>query len=323
MDEPKPLRDPSFVAVWPGMGNVAIGAGAYLIAKLNASLVAEIPSDGVFDLTSIDVKDGLAKAGRVPRSMFFEWRNPAERGRDVLIFVGEAQPPANGYMFCHRLLEYAQQRGVKRLFTFAAMATQLHPTSQPRVFGAATDAGGIDELRRHEVLPLKGGQISGMNGILLAAGAERNLRGVCLLGELPFFAVGVPNPKASQAVLESFASIADIEIDFADLKPQIESVEQSLLQMLEKMQAAAREQGQELNVEEEGPGVSHDDEAALGEGRSATPALDEAAQRRIEDLFAAAEKDRANAMRLKQELDRLSVFKQYEDRFLDLFTKTD
>lgn len=322
MDETKPLRDPSLVAVWPGMGNVAIGAGAYLIAKLNASLVAEIPSEGVFDLTSIDVKEGLAKASRVPRSMFFEWRNPAERGRDVLIFVGEAQPPANGYVFCHRLIEYAQQRGVKRLFTFAAMATQLHPTSQPRVFGAATDAGGIDELRRHEVLPLKGGQISGMNGILLAAGAEQNIRGVCLLGELPFFAVGVPNPKASQAVLEAFASIADIEIDFADLRPQIESVEQSLLQMLEKMQAAAREQGQELNVDEARVD-EHAQERVEGESHPAASALDAGALRRIEELFAAAEKDRANAMRLKQELDRLNVFKEYEDRFLDLFTKTD
>jgi len=40
-------------------------------------------------------------------------------------------------------------------------------------------------------------------------------------------------------------------------------------------------------------------------------------------LFAAAEKDRGNAMRLKQELDKHNVFKQYEDRFLDLFRKAD
>ena len=32
-------------------------------------------------------------------------------------------------------------------------------------------------------------------------------------------------------------------------------------------------------------------------------------------------KDRSRAFELKQELDRLEVFKEYEDRFLDLFKK--
>ena len=32
-------------------------------------------------------------------------------------------------------------------------------------------------------------------------------------------------------------------------------------------------------------------------------------------------RDRAKAIELKQELDRLGVFKDYEDRFLDLFKK--
>lgn len=326
MDQTNPLRDPWLVAVWPGMGNVAIGAGAYLIAKLNAQLIAEIPNDGVFDLTSIDVKEGLARASRLPRGMFFEWRNPAPapQGRDLVIFVGEAQPPTQGFAYCQRLLTYARQRGVQRLITFAAMATQLHPSNQPRVFGAATDEPGVDELRKAEVILLKEGQISGLNGVLLAAGAEHNVRGICLLGELPFFAAGVPNPKASQAVLEVFASMSGIEIDFTDLKPQVEAVEQALLQMLERMQEAAREQGEELEVEEavESAGEGEAEEAAAN-GAHARPAIDEATTRKIEQLFAAAEKDRGNAMRLKQELDRLNVFKQYEDRFLDLFRKAD
>ena len=74
MAETNPLKDPWLVAVWPGMGNVAVGAGAYLIAKLGAALVHELPPAGVFDLNHIDVKEGIARAGRLPRSMFFEWR---------------------------------------------------------------------------------------------------------------------------------------------------------------------------------------------------------------------------------------------------------
>jgi hypothetical protein len=40
---------------------------------------------------------------------------------------------------------------------------------------------------------------------------------------------------------------------------------------------------------------------------------------RIEQLFAATREDRSKALELKAELDRFELFKQFEDRFLDLF----
>ncbi len=303
------------------MGNVAVGAAAYLIAKLGAGLIHEIPPEGVFDVQHIEVREGIARAGRVPRSMFFEWRNP-KGPHDLLVFIGEAQPPLQGRAFCHRLLDYAQQRGVKRLFTFAALATQLHPSNQPRVFGVTTHAALLDELRRVEAMLLKEGQISGLNGVLLAAGAERHIPGMCLLGELPFFAAGVPNPRASQAVLEAFSTIAGVAVDFTELKQQGDAVEQGLLQMLEKMQEAAQAQGAELNVESANDDDHEEDRGAPEDG-SRPAALDDATRQRIEGLFQAADQDRAKAFALKQELDRLGVFKRFENRFLDLFRKAD
>jgi hypothetical protein len=46
-------------------------------------------------------------------------------------------------------------------------------------------------------------------------------------------------------------------------------------------------------------------------------------RQRIERLFAQAARDRSKAFELKQELDRLGLFKDYEDRFLDLFKHAD
>jgi hypothetical protein len=46
-------------------------------------------------------------------------------------------------------------------------------------------------------------------------------------------------------------------------------------------------------------------------------------EQRIEELFDQAESDRSKAFELKQVLDQLHVFKDYEDRFLDLFKPTD
>jgi hypothetical protein len=42
-------------------------------------------------------------------------------------------------------------------------------------------------------------------------------------------------------------------------------------------------------------------------------------RQRIDLMFDNAAHDRSRAYELKQELDRLGVFPQYEDRFLDLF----
>ena len=331
------LRDPWLVAAWPGMGNVAVGAAGYLVVKAGAKLVHELPSREMFDVPHIDVRNGLARAGRLPRNMFFELRLP-DSPRDLLVFIGEAQPTVGGYALCHRILDYAQQRGVRNICTFAAMASQLHPTDQPRVFGVSTDPQLLEQLKTLEVEILKEGQISGLNGVLLAAGVERSMPGICLLGELPYFAAGVPNPKASHAALEVFTTMVGVDIDFAELDQQAKMVEKGLIQLLEKLEQAAREQaeagGESFTVPEfaaadeddDDEGNGETDETAKPESSPAVnkgPELDYATRRRIDAMFESAHENRDRAFHLKRELDRLGVFKQYEDRFLDLFRKAD
>ncbi len=324
------LRDPWLVAVWPGMGNVAVGAGAYLAEQIGAHLVHELPASDLFDIKHVEVKQGLATVGRLPRSMFFEWKNPAEDGRDMLIFIGESQPSTGGYALCQRLLDYALARGVRRIVTFAAMATQLHPTDDPRVFGVGTDHDTLQELRDLETDVLAEGQIGGLNGVLLAAGVERGRSGLCLMGELPFFAAGVPNPKASLAVLKVFSKLATIDIDLTQLEEQSKAVEQGLLELLEKMREAARQESdaddESFSVPEfaNAPDNEDDEDKNNPEAKEDNgPKLDYNARRRIETMFEEASHKREKAFRLKEELDRLGVFKQYEDRFLDLFKKAD
>lgn len=319
--EPQDKREKWLIAAWPGMGNVGVGACAYLLSKLTATMIHELPAGEHFDQNHIEVKDGLATPGRLPRSMFFQWSHP-ENHRDFLLFLGEAQPNQNGYALCRDVLDFAASKGVSRVITFAAMATQLHPSDDPNVFGIATDGEGIRQLQSLEVALLKEGEITGLNGVLLAAAIERGLPGLCLLGELPYFAAGVPNPKASKAVLEVFSTMTGMTLDFAELNEQAKAVEQGLIQLLEKLQDAAGQQGEG----EEGfdiPDVARmgeDDEPEVGKDDSEEEStLDEATRARIESLFTAAKQDRSKAVHLKQELDRLGVFKQYEDRFLDLF----
>ncbi|MFP4144778.1 MAG: PAC2 family protein [Phycisphaeraceae bacterium] len=319
MAEHYELENPWLVAVWPGMGNVSLAAGNYLARKLGARLIGELPAKELFDVEHIDVKDGIASPSRMPRNLFFAWKNPAG-GQDIVFFIGEAQPSTRGYEFCQRLLDYAEDLGVQRVFTFAAMATQLHPSDAPRVFGVATRPDLLGELSQQpNVEVLREGQISGLNGVLPGAAAERGMEGLCLLGELPFFAVGVPNPRASQAVLEVFATMAGIDVDVTELAEQAKAVEQHLLQLMQRL-GEATEQSIESEEEFTIPGVARQQEEDEDEEEDESK-LDLAARQRIERLFEKARQDRSKAMELKRELDRLGVFKDYEDRFLDLFRK--
>ena len=102
------LDDPWLVAVWPGMGNVALAAGTYLVEQLEVTPLAQIPSHDHFDINHVDVSQGIAEPGRLPRNMFFAYKTPAGQ-RDLLIFVGEAQPNSGGYAFCNQLLDLAQR----------------------------------------------------------------------------------------------------------------------------------------------------------------------------------------------------------------------
>jgi proteasome assembly chaperone (PAC2) family protein len=307
------------------MGNVALLAGSYLLQQIRAVPVAEIESGEFFDVQGVEVRDGVAAAARLPRCLFFEWRDPRRR-RDLLLFVGEAQPSANGYALCRRIMDYVVTRGVKRFFTFAAMATQLHPGDAPRVFVAATDPPTLDRVKEADVEVLEGGQITGLNGLLLAAGAERGLQGACLLGELPYFAVSVPNPRAAKAVLERFAALVDLQIDLDELDRQAQAVEADLLKLMEQLTEAAAEASDDDDDEDEtgdGDGEGSPSAEQRAAQANSPPRLDPKTKRRIESLFEKAGQDRSRAFELKQELDRLGVFKQYENRFLDLFRKAE
>jgi len=307
MTEKPELNRPWLVAVWPGMGNVALNAGVYLLAKLGMDVIAEYEAAELFDVDQVEVKDGIIQSGRRPRNRFFVWTDPHQK-HDLVVFLGEAQPPIGKYPFCRQVITYARELGVERVFTFAAMATQMHPERESRVFAAATDKETLAELKRLELEVLEDGHIGGLNGVLLGAAAESGLRGACLLGEMPHIFTQLPFPKASLAILEVFTTITGIELDFAELTEQVRVTQQQLGELLARVE---RTYGQQSAGEEEGFNPEPIEEERVGS----------ADKERLEGLFEQAAKDRSKAFELKQELDRLGVFKDYEDHFLDLFKK--
>jgi proteasome assembly chaperone (PAC2) family protein len=293
------------------MGNVGLNALVYLLAKLDMQLFAELESGDLFDIDDVEVRAGLIQIPRRPRNRLFLWKDPAGR-HDLLLLLGEAQPPVGKYAFCREVITRAKEYGVERVLTFAAMATSIHPRQPSRVFGAATGAEGVRDLRRLEVELLEEGHVGGLNGVLLGAALEAGIEGVCLLGELPQVLLRLVYPKASRAILEAFTTMTGIDLDFRELASQVAELDRRLQRVMEEMESPEESEEFEEGVED---GAGHPPVASP----PAKERLTDAEKAQIEDLFTQAGGDRTRAFELKQLLDRLGVFPTYEDRFLDLF----
>jgi hypothetical protein len=301
------FRNPWLVAVWPGMGHVAVTAGYYLMTKLGMEELSELPTQGSFDLESVDVQHGIIQPPRAARSRYFGWHNPNESGPDLILFVGDAQPAINKMEFCHRLLGFAKRWNIQRIITFAALVTQAAPDAEPRLWGAATNTKLLEELSQHGVAPLEGGQIGGLNGLVLGAGVDKQIPGVCLLGELPQMFMQIAYPKSALPILESFEKLTDIPLKLHELRKQVDEFDEHLRSLL----AQSKERQGELG----------DDPALQQDSDIEAPKISPRDAARIEELFEQAQQDRAKAYELKSELDRLNIFDDYENRFLDLFKR--
>jgi proteasome assembly chaperone (PAC2) family protein len=77
-------------------------------------------------------------------------------------------------------------------------------------------------------------QISGLNGLLLGVAKEREIEGICLLGEVPMYATRIQNPVAAVAVLEVLTKILDIEIDITELAEAARETAERIKQMADE-----------------------------------------------------------------------------------------
>lgn len=210
------LRKPNLLAAWPGIGNVAMIIANYLKAKLPFKEMGYLEAPYFFDPIGVTVKDDVVDAPTFPQSEFFYWKNNRE-GRDLILFIGDDQPAAKGYELAHTVLDVGNRFGAERVYTCAAAITRIHHTEPPKVWGVATSPIVADDLRKYNLEKSSNLQIAGLNGLLLGVAKERDIDGICLLGEVPVYASRVPNPMAALAVLKVLSTMLGVKVDFGEL----------------------------------------------------------------------------------------------------------
>jgi proteasome assembly chaperone (PAC2) family protein len=244
------LKNPWLIVVWPGMGNVAYKAASYLVEKLGAEEFAEIPSEGFFYLDGSVIHNGVLDIPELPYGKFYYWKNSALKSaakncaNDLIIFISNAQPDlARAEEYARRIIKVAKDFNVEMIVSFASMPQPIDHTQEPGVWLAATSLELKDNFKKQNFNILSGGQISGMNGLLLGVAKKEGLRGFCLLGEIPLYTIQIENPRAALAVLKVLVSLLNIQIDWTGLNEQIQIMEDEINKLLDYLNLGSQGQG--------------------------------------------------------------------------------
>jgi len=294
------LVNPVMIAGWPGMGSVALGVIDYLQRKLKAVKFAEILVDPQALMDSVMVEDGLASFPAAPKNIFYFTKNP-----DMIIFKGEAQLPGReGVGLLNEVLELALKYKARSIYTGAAFPVPESHKEAPQVYVAVNKVSLKEPLLRYGIHSMDSGHISGLNGLVLGFAEKAGIDAVCFLATMPQYAISLPNPKASSAIIEVLQRILGFRLDFNELNEYIKDMDEKMALIEDKVKDVLTMETKET----ESP-KPHTQEKKI------PPYIIE----KIERLFAEAAIDKAKAIPLKKELDRWDLYKKYEDRFLDLF----
>ncbi len=224
------LKSPNMLAAWPGVGDVAMIVATYLQRKLDFKELGEVEASKFFDPIGVLVKDSVVEAPQFPQSKFYYCKTKAGVS-DIILFIGDDQPAAKGYELANCVLDVGLRFKVKRIYTCAAALTRIHPTEQSRVWGVATTQQVTEDLKRRDLVSKGSLHIAGLNGLMLGAAKERDIEGVCLLGEVPLYATQIQNPMAALAILNILTKILGIEIDMDELAQLAEKVRERMRQV--------------------------------------------------------------------------------------------
>ncbi len=253
-ERPK-LTNPVLIEGLPGVGNIGRVAVGYLIEELGAKKFAQLYSQHFFPFVVLHDEYQI----HLLKNEFYYWKAKKKGQRDMIFLIGDCQAlsPNGHYEVMKAVLDFVEKFGVKDIFTVGGIATG-EIEDKPEVLGAVTDKSLLKKYQGYGIQFEAGkkiGYIVGAAGLLLGLGAERDMRGISLLGETSGFPI-VTDPKAAEVVLDILTKMLKLKIDMTKLEKKvsemekfirkIEDLQRKALMQMTKEQKAPVKQGEQL-----------------------------------------------------------------------------
>ncbi|MCF7908382.1 MAG: PAC2 family protein [Candidatus Omnitrophica bacterium] len=308
------LKNPIFIAAWPGMGEVAYKSALFLKEVLGFKVFAKLEPYRFFKPAAVIIQKGIISMPSQPAGFFYYYKGKS--APDIILFLGEVQPPLEyAETLSLAIVNYVKKYKAATMFTFAAKPESIDHKSESRVWVAATHNESLKAFEKIGAKILTEGQVSGLNGIILGVGKRKGIKGVCLLGEIPFYTVQIENPRAIAKVLDILKSFLKMSLNLDSLIERSKFIEEEIDKLMSYLKGEPQEGAPSP--------LSEEDIEKIKKDLAAYTKLPQSVRGKIEKLFKDAEKDISLANKLKEELDHWNVYSEYEDKFLGLFQKKD
>lgn len=219
------LNNPIVLEGLPGIGFVGKFVVDQIIKHLNATKFAELKSD-YFPPQVTMKENGLIEH---MKNEFYYIKGFGDNNYDVILLTGNSQgSDFEGQTSISRvLMDYFEDLGASRIYTLGGLGTGEF-VEKNKVYVAANNEEMIEEVLKIDNTSIRnedGGAIIGASGLLLYFAEEKNIPGLCLMGETPGFFI---DASAAKAVLLVLFELLHFEIDLDEIDEQIEETKKRI-----------------------------------------------------------------------------------------------
>jgi proteasome assembly chaperone (PAC2) family protein len=216
------LRNPLLVAAfegWNDAGDAATAAADWLVDKSHAERFASIDPDEHVDYQSrrprVELVDGVARAIIWPAHEYYA----APFGDRDLVVLRAVEPNVRWKQYCNTVMSVATETGCAMVVTFGALLGDVPHTRRVRVTGTSSDPELVDALG---LVPSRYEGPTGIVGVLNDACRSSGIRSVSLWAPVPHYIATPPNPPATRALLERFATLSGVPLELGGFEQLVD-----------------------------------------------------------------------------------------------------
>ncbi|MDY6931351.1 MAG: PAC2 family protein [Halobacteriota archaeon] len=197
------MKNPTMICGLPGIGAIGKTASDYLAIELDAKQFGKVYSNKF--PANVQVNEGISEF--LSNEFFYS------KESNMIILRGNAQPfdSVAMYELGDAIIGVAKKCGVKQMITLAAYVSG-YEFKRPRVFRAGDNLNDVIDPRKFGVIKMRGGAISGLNGILIGLCNLYGIDGLCLLGETS--GKEASDLRAARSLLRVLNKMLELNISF-------------------------------------------------------------------------------------------------------------
>jgi proteasome assembly chaperone (PAC2) family protein len=262
---------------WVDAGSGGTGGVRHLISNMKTRKLAEIESEEFYSFTDTRPLVSIVGAGERaihwPRGEF-HGAVLEEHTSDLVLFVAP-EPNLKWRNFASVMLDGMQHFGVQSMTCIGSIFGAVSHRSEVRMTGWANDQRLARALAKRKVSFTDYEGPTGFVTVLLSEAEKRGLPSVAVYGFAPNYIQGVPNPRVSHALLQTFSAISGVPLELHELDRAGRALSRQVDRLLHD-QPQLREQVERMlsMMSETEPTGQGEEEAEPSSGGGPTPNVD-------------------------------------------------